>query len=333
MTAGDPAGGRVTLLSGGVGGAKLAVGFATALPPENLTVIANTGDDFVHLGLKICPDLDTLTYTLAGIVNPDTGWGRRDETWTFMDALRGLGGETWFRLGDGDLALHVERTRRLAAGESLSTVARGVCARLGVKSLIVPMSDDVVSTLVRTSEGELAFQDYFVRRQAMPRLLAVRFAGADGARPAPAALDALREAGAIVLAPSNPFLSIDPILAVPGVRAAIAASAAAVVAVSPIVAGKALKGPTGKIMAERGLAPGPAAIAQHYAGLLDGLVVDDLDLRQAPEIRALGIAVATTQTVMRCGDDKVALARFTLQFAQSLAGRKSDEAKLGHRAS
>lgn len=324
---------RVALLSGGVGGAKLALGLARTVPPEDLTVIANTGDDFVHLGLKICPDLDTLSYTLAGIVNPETGWGRREETWNFMHALRGLAGETWFRLGDGDLALHVERTRRLAAGETLSAIARDICAQLGVKSSIVPMSDDVVSTLVRTGEGELAFQDYFVRREAVPRVLSLRFAGADRARPSPGALAALAQAGAILLAPSNPFLSIDPILAIPGLRAAIAATAAPVVAVSPIVAGKALKGPTAKIMAELGLVAGPAAIAQHYAGLLDGLVIDELDARHAPEIRSLGVTVATTQTVMRSEADKMALARFTLRFAQSLADRTTDAADLGHRAS
>lgn len=324
---------RVALLSGGVGGAKLALGLARTVPPENLTIIANTGDDFVHLGLRICPDLDTLTYTLAGIVNLKTGWGRREETWNFMAALRGFGGETWFHLGDRDLALHVERTRRLAAGETLSAFVRGVSARLGVQCPILPMSDDVIATEVRTIEGELAFQEYFVRRQAVPRLLAVRFAGADAARPAPGVLGALEGAGAIVVAPSNPFLSIDPILAIPGLRAAIAAAAAPVVAVSPIVSGRALKGPAAKIMTELGLVPGPAAIAQHYAGLLDGLVIDDLDAEDAPAIRALGIAVATTQTVMRSEDDKSALARFTLQFARSLAGRRTDDANLGHRAS
>jgi LPPG:FO 2-phospho-L-lactate transferase len=310
---------NVTLLSGGVGGAKLALGLSRVLAPENLTIIANTGDDFVHLGLKVSPDIDTLTYTLAGIVDPDKGWGRRAETWTFMEALGELGGETWFRLGDRDLALHVERSRRLAGGESLSEVTRALCARLGVRNVIVPMSDDAVSTRVHTRAGELAFQDYFVRRRAAPTVAAVRFAGAGEARPAPGVTAALAGAGVILIAPSNPFLSIDPILAVSGVRAALAGTAANVVAISPIVAGRALKGPTAKIMTELGLPPSPVAIAHHYGGVLDGLVIDEQDSRYRQEIGSLGLAVAVTQTVMQSEDDKVALARFTLQFAESLA--------------
>jgi LPPG:FO 2-phospho-L-lactate transferase len=316
-----------TLLSGGVGGAKLALGLSRVLAPESLTIIANTGDDFRHLGLKICPDLDTLMYTLADLVNSETGWGRREETWRFMAALEQFGGETWFRLGDADLACHVERTRRLSAGDSLSEITQSFCARLGVGSRILPMSDEDVSTRVQTSGGELEFQDYFVRQRAQPALRAVRFDGASVARPAGGVLEALTRATAILIAPSNPYLSIDPILSVPGLRSRIAATResrlAPVVAVSPIVAGQALKGPTAKIMAEFGHSVGPVAIARHYAGLLDGIVVDDADAGQAAELRSLGVAVAATQTVMNSEGDKMALARFTLQFAETLQRRNN----------
>ena len=309
-------------LSGGVGGAKLALGLCDVLEePGRLTVVANTGDDFAHLGLTICPDLDTLTYTLAGLANEETGWGRAGESGTFMEALGALGGETWFFLGDKDLALHVERTRRLQAGESLSAVTSDLCARLGIQARIVPMSDDAVPTIVETDEGPLAFQHYFVRERCRPRVVGFRHEGADRARPAAAFLDALAAPGlgAVIVCPSNPYISIDPILAVPGVRAALGACAAPVIAVSPIVGGRAVKGPTAKMMAERGVAPSAAGVAQHYGGLIDGFVLDEADRAQADGIEATGVAVDVTHTVMTGRAEKQALARAVLAFAGRIA--------------
>jgi LPPG:FO 2-phospho-L-lactate transferase len=311
---------RWVLLSGGVGGAKLALGLDRALPPGALTVVANSGDDFTHLGLAVSPDLDTLLYTLGGVVNPDTGWGRRDETWHFMEALDALGGETWFRLGDRDLALHVERTRRLAAGETLSQVTAAVAARLGLATRIVPMSDAPAPTRVVTAEGTLGFQDYFVRRRAEPVARGFGYGGA-AVVAAPGALAALadpRLAG-VILAPSNPWLSVLPILAVPGIAAALRAARVPVVAVSPVVGGAALKGPTAKIMAELGVPVTPAGVARQYAGLAAGLVLDEVDAAHAGEVEALGLRAATAQTVMRTLEDRVALARAVLGFAWRLA--------------
>jgi LPPG:FO 2-phospho-L-lactate transferase len=306
-------------LSGGVGGAKLAAGLARVLVPSALLVVANTGDDFEHLGLHVSPDLDTLTYTLAGLNDPETGWGRAGETWTFMAALEALGGETWFRLGDGDLAIHVERTQRLAAGESLSEIAARFGARLGIAASIVPMSDDPVRTVVRTPEGPLAFQHYFVRLRCEPEVSGFEFAGAEAARANPAFLEALADPAleAVVICPSNPFISIDPILALPRVKAKIRAAAAPLIAVSPIVGGRALKGPTAKMMRELKLAENAAAIARHYDDLLDGYVIDRQDRALEEEVRALGLKVLVTDTVMTGAEDQVALARAVLGFAEA----------------
>jgi len=305
-------------LSGGVGGAKLVAGLARAMLPTTLLVVANTGDDFEHLGLHISPDLDTLTYTLAGLANPETGWGRADETWSFMAALEGLGGETWFRLGDGDLASHVERTRRLQAGESLSEIAAAFRARLGIATNIVPMSDDAVRTVVRTPEGPLAFQHYFVRERCQPRVSGFEFAGAERARAAPAFLEALAETAleGVVICPSNPFISVDPILALPEVRERLRAAAAPVIAVSPIVGGRALKGPTAKMMRELALPASAAAVARHYGDLLDGFVLDAEDRALEPEVRAMGLEVLVADTVMESAGDQEALARAVLDFAR-----------------
>lgn len=308
------------LLSGGVGGAKLALGLDRILPRGALTIIANTGDDFRHLGLAISPDLDTLMYTLAGIVHPDTGWGCRDETWNFMAALERLGGETWFRLGDRDLATHVERTQRLAAGERLSAVTADFCKRLGIGSRIVPMSDTAVATRVVTSSEVLAFQEYFVRRRARPVATAIEYVGANEATPPEAALAAIGDPRlrGILIAPSNPWLSIDPILAVPAYREALGATAVPVVAVSPLVGGVALKGPTAKLMAELGLPVTSASVARHYREVLNGLVLDRIDAGDMAAVEAEGVTAAVTATVMRSLDDRLSLARFAVSFAARL---------------
>jgi LPPG:FO 2-phospho-L-lactate transferase len=315
----DAATPRCLALSGGVGGAKLALGLSRMLPPEELLVVANTGDDFEHLGLLVCPDIDTVTYTLAGLANPETGWGRADESWHFMETLAAIGGETWFRLGDRDLALHLERTRRIAAGETLSAVTRAIGRRLGVRPAIAPMSDRPVRTIVETAGGPLAFQHYFVRERCEPQVTGFRFEGAAQARPSPDFMAALQGGlASVVICPSNPFISIDPILAVPGVREGLRRCGAPIVAVSPIVGGRAIKGPTAKMMTELGLPSGAAEVARHYQGLIDGFVLDAGDAGDADAIRRLGPDVLVTETVMQSLDDKVRLAREVLDFARIL---------------
>ncbi len=314
----------VVALCGGIGGAKLALGLYRVLPPEHLTLIVNTGDDFDHLGLRICPDLDTTLYTLADLANPEAGWGRRDETWTFMKTLADLGGETWFRLGDADLALHVERTRRLQAGEPLSRIAADVAQRFRIHAAIVPMSDEAVRTRVHTREGVLAFQEYFVRRRCEPAVTALEYAGAAAARIAPQALAALKAAdvAAIILCPSNPYLSVDPILALPGMRAALKAAPAPVIAVTPLVAGKAIKGPTAKIMAELEVPLSSAAIARHYADFIDGFVLDRADATLVP---AFSCSLLVADTLMVTLADRERLAREVLQFAATLRREAEDQ--------
>jgi len=290
----------ILALAGGVGGAKLADGLARALAPQDLAIAVNTGDDFEHLGLRISPDLDTVMYTLAGIANLVTGWGQAGETWEFMGALEKLGGPSWFRLGDRDLATNVERTQRLARGETLSAVTRALCERLGVRHGLIPMSDDPVPTKVRTDEGWLDFQHYFVREQCRPALREVRYEGAESALPADALGQALGSVAleGVVICPSNPYLSVAPILALPGVREAVRASRA-VVAVSPIVGGEAIKGPAAKIMQELGLEVSALGIARWYEGLASTLVIDRVDASLAPRIEALGMKAVVTDTIMR----------------------------------
>ena len=300
----------ILALAGGVGGAKLADGLANALGPGELAIAVNTGDDFEHLGLQVSPDLDTVMYTLAGLANPATGWGQSGETWSFMDALEKLGGPAWFRLGDRDLATHVERTRRLAAGESLSAVTRLLCERLGLRSALLPMSDAPVRTRVRTDEGWLDFQHYFVREQCRPAVRELRYDGAESARPSPGLAVALAspDLEGIVICPSNPYLSVSPILALPGVREAVRASRN-VVAVSPIVGGEAIKGPAAKIMQELGAEVSALGIARGYAGLVTTLVIDRADEALVPAIEALGMRAAVSEMVMRDAADRLRLAR------------------------
>lgn len=313
---------RVLALSGGVGGAKLALGLRNIVPPGRLTVVANTGDDFEHLGLHVSPDVDTLLYTLAGLANPETGWGRGDETWTFMAALATLGGETWFRLGDGDLAVHVERTRRLRAGEPLSSIIGDFADRLGVRAAIVPMTDDRVRTRVRTSDGWLDFQRYFVEQQCRPKITDFMYDGAATAKPHPDFVAAITDPAlrAIVICPSNPFISIEPILALPGVRQALRAATAPVVAVAPIIGGEAVKGPTAKMMRELGLKVGAESVADRYGDLLDGYIVDDRDSSLVAKLRIPSIA---TNALMVSLADREQLAKMTLAWADELSRRRS----------
>jgi len=320
LTRGRPDSLRYVVLCGGIGGVKLVAGLSRVLAPEQLAVAVNTGDDFQHLGLHISPDIDTVLYTLSGQVNPDTGWGRRDETWHFLDALGELGGETWFRLGDRDLATHVYRTRQLSLGRTLSQVTDDLRERLGVECRVLPMSDQPVATRVRTDRGTLDFQHYFVRDRAAPRVAAIEYHGAEHASAAPGVVAALADPalGAVIIAPSNPYLSIDPILAVPGMRRAIADSKAPVLAVSPIVRGAAIKGPTAKIIAELGRNASALEVLRHYQPLLDGFILDSADRELAAEAETTGIRTTAGNTIMKTPEDKQQLARSTVEFARQL---------------
>lgn len=314
--------GRVIALSGGVGGAKLALGLARVLPAEDLLVVANTGDDFEHLGYHVCPDIDTLLYTLAGINNPETGWGRADETWTFMEKLRqDRPSDAWFLLGDKDLETHRLRREGLRSGKSLSTVTTELARHFGLPDVIVPMTDDPVHTRVQVERPGgalewLAFQDYFVRHRCEPVVRAIEFSGVERACMASRLTAALAgRPRAIVLCPSNPFLSIDPILALPGLRDALRAARAPVIAVSPVVAGKAIKGPTAKLMQELGLDVSAVSVARHYQGLVDGLVLDSQDRSLASAAETFGMQTRVVPTVMRSTADRIGLARDVLAFA------------------
>jgi LPPG:FO 2-phospho-L-lactate transferase len=308
--------GRVVVLTGGVGGAKLVLGLAHTMPPESITAIVNTGDDFQHLGLSISPDIDTLLYTLAGKSNTAQGWGTEGESWSFMAALKSLGGADWFQLGDGDLALHVLRTQALAAGEPLSAVIARFARAWGIGVSILPMTDQRVETHLATAEGDLAFQEYFVARRCVPVIKKITFEGASIARPGPSLLDAILSptTSAILIAPSNPYLSIDPILAVPGIAEALTNASAPIVAVSPLVGGNSVKGPTAKLMREMQLDVTPATIAAHYTGIIDGLLIDSQD---AP--CDLGVAYASADILMQSLTDRRRVAQVALDFAASLA--------------
>ncbi|MGA9534204.1 MAG: 2-phospho-L-lactate transferase [Anaerolineales bacterium] len=308
---------RVVALAGGVGGAKLADGLARTLPPENLSVVVNTGDDFSHLDLRISPDLDTVVYTLAGLADRQRGWGRADESWDALETLDQLGGPVWFQLGDKDLGLHLFRTQALASGESLSQVTDRVLEAMDVPARIFPMTDDPVSTMVETDEGALSFQDYFVRRHFEPEVRGFTFVGAEVSQPAPGVLKAIADADVVIFCPSNPWVSIDPILSVPGLRSAL--SPKTVIAVSPIIGGLALKGPAAKMCHELGLEPSATTVAKHYGSLLTGFVLDVQDSNQKEDVAALGLDVQALQTVMKSTDDRVQLAEQVLAFAEGLA--------------
>ncbi|ARS25805.1 2-phospho-L-lactate transferase [Sphingomonas sp. KC8] len=296
----------ILALAGGVGGAKLAAGLAAVLPPQELAIVVNTGDDFEHLGFRISPDIDTVTYTLAGIANRELGWGIAGESWAFMDQIARIGGESWFRLGDRDLATHVERTRRLRGGESLTDVTAALATAHGIAHRIVPMADDPAPTIVHTDEGALAFQDYFVRRQCAPALTGLNLAPDVAPSAAFSALIDDPALAAVILCPSNPYLSIDPIFALAGARERLRARGVPIVAVSPIIGGKAVKGPAAKIMAELGVPVSSAGIAAHYGAMLDGLVIDETDRAGADAI--IGPRLLITQTIMRSDADRAQLA-------------------------
>jgi LPPG:FO 2-phospho-L-lactate transferase len=303
---------KIAALAGGVGGAKLAHGLAQLLPPEDLTIIVNTGDDFEHLGLYISPDLDTVCYTLAGIANPETGWGRANESWNAVSNIERLGGPAWFRLGDNDLATHIERTRRLKAGQRLSKITSEFCKSWGIKHKVIPMSDAPVRTMVATEEGELPFQEYFVHRRCEPRVKGFKFEGVQAAEPAPGAEEAIRSADKIIFCPSNPWVSIDPILKV------IGKIEKTIVAVSPIIGGEAVKGPAAKMFRELGIEPSALAVAEHYRTILTGFVLDNTDEKYREQVEAMKIQTYATDTLMKSINDRVRLAKDTLRFAGSL---------------
>ena len=307
----------VVALAGGVGGAKFAAGLQAVLPPGALTVIVNTGDDFEHWGLTICPDIDTVLYGLAEVNNPQTGWGRADESWAVLTEVERLGGENWFRLGDKDLALHLLRSHWLRTGSDLTEVTVNLRRTFGVPSRILPMCNEPVRTLVHTDEGDLPFQDYFVRRRCEPTFLGLTFVGADKATPSSDVAEALRAAAQIIICPSNPYLSVDPILSVPGLRDIVQGSSAPVVAVSPIVGGRAVKGPAAKMMREMGLSISPLTVAGHYADLLDGFIIDERDSALAQDGMA-HLPTLVTDTMMTDLPSKHRLAAEVLRFNQEL---------------
>ena len=304
---------KIVALAGGVGGAKMVFGLAKASTVVNLTVIVNTGDDFDHLGMHICPDIDTICYTLAGLANPETGWGRKDESWNFIKELEALGGEDWFRIGDKDLATHVERTNRLKKGQPLSKIVKDFCDFWNINHLILPMSDQMVATIVTTNEfGEIPFQDYFVKKKCEPTIRSFRFDGIDKAEPAPGVIDAIEQADVIVICPSNPWVSIDPILNVTNILPSLRQKT--IIAISPIVDGKSIKGPAAKMYSELGILPSAFAIAWHYKDLIKAIVIDDQDISLAKEITSLGITPFNTNTIMKTPEDKLNLGKDVLNY-------------------
>lgn len=308
---------RIVALAGGVGGAKLADGLAMVLPATDLTIIVNTGDDFQHWGLQICPDLDTVCYTLAGIANPQTGWGRIDESWIVLDQIKNLGGKSWFSIGDRDLATHIRRSELLHKGLKLSEITREFCRSWGVYVNVIPMTDDCVATVVHTKSGEkLAFQEYFVHQLCTPEVAGFSFEGVEQAKPADGVLEAIRTADAVVFCPSNPWVSIQPILSLPGISEELKKKK--VLAVSPIVGGAAIKGPAAKMYRELGFNPSAQAVAETYKACISSFVIDNCDSSQASQINAWGIMTLITDTIMRDRSDRKRLASEILQFLMSM---------------
>jgi LPPG:FO 2-phospho-L-lactate transferase len=307
---------KIVAFAGGVGGAKLAHGLAQALPPEDLTVIVNTGDDFEHYGLYVCPDLDTVCYTLAGLANPETGWGRVNETWNVIQNAAILGGPAWFHLGDQDLGTHLERTRRLKEGQTLSQITKDFCKAWGVKHTVLPMSDQPVRTIVETEEGDLAFQEYFVHRRCEPRVKGFRFEGVEAAEPAPGTREAIESADVVVLCPSNPWVSIDPILKVLSPLLKGEGAGVRVIAVSPIIGGQTVKGPAAKMFRELGIEPSALAVANHYCDLVTGFVLDKTDEQLKGDI-GINMSTMVTDTLMKDVSDRSRLAQDVLHFIEA----------------
>ena len=308
---------KIVALCGGVGGAKLALGLDRISSAGAATIIVNVGDDFEHLGLRICPDIDTVLYTLGNLSDQERGWGRAEESWNFIENVKLLGGDDWFLLGDKDLALHVTRTQHLHRGGLLSDFVARATKRFGIRSNILPATNAVISTMIDTDRGVLPFQEYFVKQRCAPRVKSIQFEGAASAAAVPGVLNALSDPTlhAIIICPSNPYLSVDPILAVPGIKAALQNASAPVIAVSPIVSGAAIKGPTAKIMAELNLAPSQQSIAAHYQGLIDALVVDISDENEARDLPVQAFVVPTVMTTL---EQKIQLARDVIDVAMTL---------------
>lgn len=309
---------KVVALSGGVGGARFLRGLVEVVDPADVTIVGNVGDDLEVLGMHVSPDLDSIVYALAGVADEERGWGRADETWNALVTAAELGGEDWFRLGDRDLGLHLVRTQALAAGEPLSSVTARLAARLGVSAAIVPATDDPLRTWIETPAGSFPFQEWFVARGHRDEVDGVRFAGARGARPAPGVLDALQSAELIVIAPSNPYVSVGPILAVDGIRAALEARTAPAVAVSPLIGGRAVRGPADRMLSRLAGGTAPAHVAGCYEGLIDALVFDESDAGGAEAVAGLGVRPIVTRTLMRDAEARRRLAEATLEAAAAV---------------
>ena len=307
---------KIVALAGGVGAARFLTGLVRVAEPENLTAVVNTGDDFEWMGLTVCPDLDTLTYSFSGIANQEQGWGIQGDTVGCLARLGMLGGPSWFRVGDRDLATHLFRTQALRNGDGLARVTDEIRKRHGVSSRLLPMTEAAVRTMIHTAEGVLSFQDYFVRLQCKPEVREVEFRGIEGARPAPGVLSAIAECDLILVCPSNPFVSIEPILEVAGIRSALVRERDKVTAVTPIVAGRALKGPTATMMLARGLKVSASSVASMYCDFLSGFILDERDSRLANEIDQMGVRVQTANTIMDSDESKLELARRTLHFVE-----------------
>lgn len=306
---------NITALAGGIGASKLLFGLVKVINPRDLTIIVNTGDDIVLHGLRISPDLDIVTYTLAGVVNPKTGWGFRNETFAALKRLRELGRDAWFNLGDRDLATHIHRTAMLATGATLTQVADSIRQSLGVKARILPMCDQPAATFLDTNEGLMHWQEYLVKHLAEPVVRAIRFTGMEKARPSEGVLAAIETASAIVICPSNPLISIGPILAVPGIREALRQRRADVLVVCPLVGGKSLKGPSDKMMEQLGYEASALGVAKLYADFTGTFVIDPADEKEASAIEGLGIHTVVRPTIMRTAAQKIGLARAAVALA------------------
>lgn len=316
---------KLTALAGGVGASKLLVGLCQVMPPEDLTIIANTGDDIELFGLRVCPDVDTITYTLAGLINEETGWGLKGDTFECLRVLERYGEVSWFNLGDRDLATHIYRTAKLRQGQTLTDVTDQIRRSLGVESTILPMTDSYTPTRVITDEGELHFQEYFVRRKCEPRVREIGFDGIESAEPARGVLPAIRDADVVVVCPSNPFISIGPILAVPGVGNALRETRAKVIAVTPIIGARALKGPAADMLRDLGHEVSSRGVASIYRDIADAFLLDEVDKAGTDGIRELGLEVFSVDTVMRTIDDKRRVAKFVLDVYHLLSEPRRNE--------